>query len=85
MKTNNKVGWQKYEDLLQSQLESPLLDMLHKQAGEVEDFEEEDVPYQDEQDRKEGQMLIPINERLMENISIASNFLVGVSHPTVKI
>ncbi len=85
MKTNNKVGWQKYEDLLQSQLESPLLDMLHRQEGAVEDSEEEGVPYQDEQDRKEDQLLIPINERLMENISIASNFNCWMGHTNFSI
>lgn len=85
MKTN-KVGWQKYEDLLQSQLESPLLDMLHRQSGSSEDFEdEEEVPYQDEQDREDGQILIPVNERLMENISIASNFNCWMGHTNFNI
>lgn len=85
MKTTKEVAWQKYEDLLQSQLESPLLDMLHKRSGEPEDYDGDEIPYEDEQDREEGQVLIPVNERLLENISIASNFNCWMGHTNFNI
>jgi hypothetical protein len=85
MNLTKKVGWQKYEDLLQDQLESPLLDMISQHAEGIEDLEENEIPYEDEQDRERSQIMIPVNERLMENISIASNFNCWMAHTNFNI
>lgn len=72
MDVHNKIGWQKYEDLLHDQLDSPLLDSLYtKFATAAIEGEPEYVSYDDEQ---RVQFVLPIDEKLMDNISLANNF-----------
>lgn len=89
MRVKNKIGWQKYEDLLQNQLESPFLDSLYSQmtGGHQEEEEDEEIGgYNDEYPQQHsGQVLVPINERLMENISLAANFECWMGHTNFNI
>mgnify|MGYP006928323543 CR=1 FL=1 len=72
----NKIGWQKYEDLLQSQMESPFLEYLYSQAsgGDHGDSHGESSPYEDEEGQDQGQLLIPASEKVMDSISLSTNF-----------
>lgn len=79
-----KIGWQKYEDYLEKQLSSPLLTTIvqnitmgHMLNGEVEEEEEEDLEDYEENDG--GRIInnlpiIPITDKLMEDISMLSSF-----------
>jgi len=84
MKINNKIGWQKYEDLLQSQMDSPFLDSLYSQM--TGDYDEEGGgSYEDQEKPDQGHFVIPINERLIENISLATNFDCWMGHTNFNI
>ena len=80
MNIQKKIGWQKYEDLLQSQLESPFLDSLY---GKILGSADEDADI--DLDESESHVIIPINERLMENISLATNFDCWMGHTNFNI
>jgi hypothetical protein len=89
MNFKKKIGWQKYEDLLQNQLESPFLDSLYnKISGNIDDEEDDDDgfnPYKDGVENLKGHFIIPINERMMENISLTTNFDCWVGHTNFNI
>jgi hypothetical protein len=89
MKIKNKIGWQKYEDLLQNQIDSPFLDSLYNSLTRNTDGEEDDLDLlyqdQDERDEPQGQFLIPVNEKLMENIALATNFNCWMGHTNFNI
>jgi hypothetical protein len=72
----NKIGWQKFEDLLQSQMESPFLEYLYSKAsgGDYGDSHGESSPYEDEEWQDQGQLLIPASEKVMDSISLSTNF-----------
>lgn len=83
-----KIGWQKYEDLLESQMESPLLDSLIKKATmpfpmeemeEMEDFEEELAALGSQK------FMVPVDDKLMENISLAQTFDCWMGHTNFNI
>lgn len=87
MRVKKKIGWQKYEDLIQNQLESPFLDSIYSQlTGHPHDDDDDD--YDDDDygpPQHGGNVIIPINERLMENISLASNFECWMGHTNFNI
>ncbi len=85
MHTNNKIGWQKYEDLLHDQIDSPLLDSLYKKFMDAAVDDDEDEGYQDSQDGQQRQPTMPIDERLMDNISLANNFECWMGHTNFNI
>ena len=82
MKIQRKIGWQKYEDVLVSQLESPLIDqILSSVAGhelQEDDFESQELQLQE-------QTLVPVDEKMMENIYLASNFDCWMGHTNFNI
>lgn len=90
-----KIGWQKYEDLMEKQLSSPILTSVIKNFAMQnlnldEDMSDEDL---DELlDRQEEKMpaIIPISEKLIEEMTILSSFDCWMGHtnfditPTIK-
>lgn len=90
-----KIGWQKYEDLMEKQLSSPILTSVIKNFAMQnlnldEDISDEDL---DELlDRQEEKMpaIIPISEKLIEEMTILSSFDCWMGHtnfditPTIK-
>lgn len=88
MNITKKIGWQKYEDLLESQMESPLLDSLIKKTTmpfpmeemeEMEDFEEELAALGSQK------FMVPVDDKLMENISLAQTFDCWMGHTNFNI
>jgi hypothetical protein len=76
-----KIGWQKYEDMLEQQLHSPLLQALYEAMtpdmnGE-EEFDEEDIYPQDQ--------MIQIDPKMMENVTLTSNFDCWMGHTNFNI
>lgn len=82
MHINNKIGWQKYEDLLHEQLDSPLLDSLYSKfiSNTAEDDDDEEY-----EENEQPNYVLPVDERLMENISLASNFECWMGHTNFNI
>lgn len=80
-----KIGWQKYEDLIEKQLSSPLIRIItntlstHIKDAEVE--EDEDVSESTEDDDDYHQPLIfPFSSQFLEDITMTSNFECWVGH-----
>jgi hypothetical protein len=85
MKQQKKIAWQKYEDYIEKQLSSPLLNTimqniasLHNSSimSEDEEDEEDDEDYLDlETDvSKSFAPLLPITNQIIEDISMLSTF-----------
>ena len=49
MNIKKKIGWQKYEDVIEEQLDSPLLDMLYQKMGVI-DLDDDEDSHEDEDD-----------------------------------
>lgn len=75
--STKRIGWQKYEDMLQSQLDSPLLDILVSRLPEIEheNYDSESQELSVEQD-----VVVPIDDKMLENITLTSNFDCWMGH-----
>ena len=71
------IGWQKYEDMLESQLDSPLFDTLLSKSEELNQDQYIEGP---EELRVEQDIIIPVDEKMMENIILTSNFDCWMAH-----
>jgi len=81
-KKKNKIAWQKYEDLIEQQMSSPLLDILSSKISNMasEEYEEEGVEeeveyvYEDANSTAAQNIMLPISEKLLEDMTMLSNF-----------
>lgn len=89
MNYNKKIGWQKYEDFIEKQLTSPILDLIfknvmmrHKNLND-DNGEESDDNLEDEIDNDEMSsldLMMPISKELIDDISMLSNFDCWIGH-----
>jgi hypothetical protein len=90
MKIKKKIGWQKYEDIIEAHMDSPLLDALF-QKMQPSSLDEEDMLDILEKDDLESlgqfqqQIMIPIDNKLIENITMAQNFDCWMGHTNFNI
>ena len=89
MKKTYKVGWQKYEDVIEQQISSPIVDQLYNamvrksEESVIEDLTEEELEQMErliEQDMSQTSEMINIPESLANEISLATNFDCWISH-----
>ena len=99
--SENKIGWQKYEDMLEEQIQSPLFQQLYRslqdnmlsEVGEItelEDFTEEEI---EELLKSQGgqqmnhpqESFIPVDDKLIENINLVTNFDCWMGHTNFNI
>jgi hypothetical protein len=89
-----KIGWQKYEDYLEQQLSSPMLDILSDmmlkkmEQVETENAEEYEESYEDTDSseiKNSSSSIIPISPKLMEDISMLSNYDCWMGHTNFDI
>jgi len=81
-KKKNKIAWQKYEDLIEQQMSSPLLDILTSKISNMtsEEYEEEEgeenveYVYEDANSTAAQNIMLPISEKLLEDMTMLSNF-----------
>ncbi len=89
MNIKRDIGWQKYEDTLEQQMNSPLLDMLFEAAAKNMEPTEEDygtVDYQPEQEEiGEENTLINISGQIAKDIAMVSNFDCWMGHTNFNI
>lgn len=84
----NKIGWQKYEDLIEQQLSSPLLEMIkNKMLEDVSPPEtseyEENTEYEDE---AQGAMsILPISNQMLEDLATLSHYDCWIGHTNFDI
>ena len=96
--SENKIGWQKYEDMLEQQMQSPLFQQLYRSfqesmysetVRELEDFSEEEIEeimssQQDLQPLNDN-AFIPVDDKLIENINLVTNFDCWMGHTNFDI
>lgn len=94
MKIQRKIGWQKYEDMIQTQLDSPFLDMISQKYAEMsmqglesmsDEQLEEWLETNEEPLDVTPQMMVPIDDKMMENINLANNFDCWMGHTNFNI
>lgn len=79
MKKKLKIAWQKYEDLLEQQISSPIFDILaskfSKEAIDYEEVDEEEYETREEPELQNSQnVMLPMSEKLLEDMTMLSNF-----------
>ena len=85
-----KIGWQKYEDLLEKQMSSPMLQTIIKQKitySEEEEEEEEESDYEMYAGHAGNTQLplLPISQQLMDDMAMLSNFDCWIAHTNFDI
>lgn len=95
MKKQKKIGWQKYEDVIEDQVTNPFIDhIISKMANptqapvEMQDFPE-DFEELLEEISKDGTMDmgmgVPVSQALIEDLSLAINYDCWVGHTNFDI
>jgi len=89
-KTKNKIGWQKYEDVIENQMSSPLTRSILEQSIIAEKTDQDD--HKDDRNSfdndEEPQQVVPIfaiSEDMMNDLAIVSNFDCWVGHTNFNI
>ena len=93
MKNINKkmqIGWQKYEDIIESQLDSPLLEMIVNKSMlpdiPLEDLDEEELEDLESMlSQSETNFTIPVDDQLMEKVSMTQSFDCWMGHTNFNI
>jgi len=80
-----KIGWQKYEDMLEQQLHSPLLQIFYNSYHTMEDLEEFDEEEIEEIMKQADQQVVPVDPKLLENVTLTSNFDCWMGHTNFNI
>ena len=83
MKKSQKIGWQKYEDVLESRLNSPLATLLFSSLTKTISEDKEKEPFSDVdplEDPKEDSVLINMGEDLSNEITLADSFDCWLGH-----
>lgn len=93
MKTDKKIGWQKYEEAIKEQINSPLLkELLSDLISQEMNFEKEDSSDESYDEEKmenfsgrNEMSLIPISENIVNEASLASSFDCWIGHTNFNI
>ncbi len=85
MKTTQKIGWQKYEDVLESRMQSPLMIQLYKSLANMitQDSElgpTEDVDFDPNEMPISEPVMLNVDQELSNEIALVSNFDCWVGH-----
>jgi hypothetical protein len=92
-KYTKKIGWQKYEDFLEKQFSSPLLNTIMQniamqnliledddQDGEMGDEDDAEI-----KDTSHLNMMLPVTRQLIEDVTMLSNFDCWIAHTNFDI
>lgn len=94
MKKKLKIGWQKYEDLIEKQISSPLIgtlmenimsQMIDSMPTREDEHEEEDDQVSQTYGAMPAPMMIPMSQQLIEDISMLANYDCWVGHTNFDI
>lgn len=88
MNKSNQICWQKYEDVLESQVNSPLLDRLYKAAAST--IQEEHIEDQHEEklyaeESQEEQSLFMLDKDFSAEVMLATNYDCWLGHTNFNI
>ena len=91
-KYTKKIGWQKYEDFLEKQFSSPLLNTIIQNIAmqnlTLEDDDEEsemDDIDTEEKDSSHLNMMLPVTRQLIEDVTMLSSFDCWIAHTNFDI
>ena len=86
-----KIGWQKYEDIIEKNISSPLMNSIMEKFNNLVDPQSEneesntwESAYDEEEDYKTSSML-PISQQLIEDISMLNDFECWMGHTNFDI
>jgi len=89
MKTKKKIGWQKYEDVLESQLSSPLFkDLMNNlvDSFKSDDSEEQEEYFTEEEAHAEPMsVILPVPNDMASEISLVATFDCWIGHTNFDI
>jgi hypothetical protein len=85
-----KIGWQKYEDIMEEQLSSPLItsimqNMMLQNMENVDEDDEESLKSELLEHSHTMPSIVPISEQLLEEITMLSNFDCWMAHTNFDI
>lgn len=91
-----KIGWQKYEDFLEKQVSSPILDsMMEKMTNAIksdEDEEDEETENlytsqyeQEEADEMHSPLMLPLSAKFFDDMSLLSTYDCWLGHTNFNI
>lgn len=89
-----KIGWQKYEDFLEKQVSSPIIDtMMEKMTQAIQDDTEEDEeenPYKtqyEEENESEAHtpLMLPMSVKFFEDMTLLSTYDCWLGHTNFNI
>jgi hypothetical protein len=88
--TKKKIGWQKYEDLIEKQMSSPLLKTIIQQMIVYSEDEDEEDEYEEMEAYKQANAtsnmpILPISKELMDDMAMLSNFECWIGHANFDI
>jgi hypothetical protein len=88
--TKKKIGWQKYEDLIEKQMSSPLLKTIIQQMIVYSEEEDEEDEYEEMEAYKQANAtsnmpILPISKELMDDMAMLSNFDCWIGHANFDI
>ena len=72
----NKIGWQKYENILEQQLDNPLLDVIMGRLPEVSDS----MYSEDSEELHQEGLSIQVDDSMMESLALTTNFDCWMAH-----
>jgi len=82
-----KIGWQKYEDIIEQNISSPLMNSIMEKFNNLvdpsSDKEESNTwesSYDDEEEEYKTSSMMPISQQLIEDISMLNNFECWMGH-----
>lgn len=81
-----KIGWQKYEDVIEQNMSSPVLqsmiDHIQERMSTENDEVDENYEYEEDQEIKNdlNMSMIPLSPQLIEDITMLSNFDCWMAH-----
>ena len=88
-KKKRNIGWQKYEDQLENQMSSPLMNTIltgfAKQLPKIENEYEQEMEYEDEEDASDTPFMLPMSQQLMDDMAMLSNYECWVGHTNFDI
>jgi hypothetical protein len=89
---NYKIGWQKYEDYLEKQLSSPMLDVISEMfMGQMEnEYDDEEEVYQEANSEESSSShknapVIPVSQKLLDDLSMLSSYDCWLGHTNFDI
>ena len=86
----NKIGWQKYESLIEEQLSSTFLSDLFNKIVLADEEEEDEESYESAYEQEESAAMsnpakLALNSKIMEDIGMITNFDCWIGHTNFDI